>query len=338
MSLLCLSGADVARVTLDFSPAALQTLMAHVFSVLSSGDNAENPTSYTPHRITIPTQNHMALFMPARIASLPCCAGPRSNRMRPHESGAVKAILNAANLTALRNAAGSLLSTNLVGPRGPTSIVAFGAGAQVKEHLLLHLRAFPSIRTCTIVNRAINDRASTLADLIRTRFPAVQTSCIANDVTAPSAEPALKDAVLSASLIICATSSIVPLFPSSWVADGTHIVLIGSYKPTMHEIDGALVRRAIQQRQLLVDSRAACLSEAGELIAAGVAGDEVIEIGELVSFDADSELVLDPARQSPQAGVTIFKSVGVGLQDVAIACAVVQKAEHMGLGRHVDWA
>ncbi|KAJ7471952.1 hypothetical protein FB451DRAFT_1090139, partial [Mycena latifolia] len=363
MSLLCLSGTDVARVTSDLTPAALQTLMAHVFYVLSSSDNAETPTSYTPHRIVMPTQNHTALFMPARIAEPAALRGtsikvvcvptapsdlrglPASTLVLDEDTGAVKAILNAANLTALRNAAGSLLSTTLIGPRAPTSVVAFGAGAQIKEHLILHLRAFPSIRTCTIVNRTINERVSQLADLLRAQFPVVQTSCIANDATAPSADPdpALKDTLRSASLVICATSSTAPLFPSSWVANGTHVVLIGSYKPTMHEIDGALVRRALAPAgTLLVDSRAACLAEAGELIAAGVAGSQVVEIGELVSVRPSGEVVLEPGRKPPgaEAGstgpVTIFKSVGVGLQDVAIACAVVQKAEAMGVGRYVD--
>ncbi|KAJ7143290.1 hypothetical protein C8R43DRAFT_1014974 [Mycena crocata] len=370
MSLLCLSGMDVARITSEFSPSALQTLMAHVFSVLSSShDAAANPTSYTPPRITIPTQNHTALFMPARISQPTSLRGtsvkvvciptspdlrglPASTLVLDEETGSVKAIVNAANLTALRNAAGSLLSSNLVGPRNPTDIVAFGAGAQIEEHLILHLRAFPSIKTCTIVNRSVNERASKLTDLIRSRFPAVQLSCFANDVCASSEpHPKLQDALLRANLIICATSSTVPLFPSSWVADGTHIVLIGSYKHTMHEVDGDLIRRAIaspsDRSNLLVDSRSACLAEAGELIAADVFASHVVEIGELVSFGVDGELLLDLARnalpaetgiRSTTGPVTIFKSVGVGLQDVAIACAVVQKAEEMGIGRYVDWA
>jgi len=134
------------------------------------------------------------------------------------------------------------------------------------------------------------------------------------------------------------------------VSDGTHVVLIGSYKHTMHEVDEALIRRALppdasKRSALLVDSRPACLAEAGELISAGIEGTQVVEIGELASFAADGELLLDKARQVPPAEtggttgpVTIFKSVGVGLQDVAIACAVVQRAEELGLGTYVDWA
>ncbi|KAJ6510572.1 hypothetical protein C8R45DRAFT_892076 [Mycena sanguinolenta] len=359
MSLLCLGRTDVATVTSEFSPSTLQTLMARVFLVLSKGQASE---SFTPPRITFPTQNHTALFMPARIVH-PTLQGtsikvvcvptsptdqrglPASTLVVDEQTGAVKAILNASNLTALRNAAGSLLSTNLVGPRTPVNVVAFGAGAQIEAHLDLHLRAFPSIQTCTIVNRSTNERTSRLVALLRARFPAVQISCVAHDATAPSSDPSLKHTTLAANLIICATSSTVPLFPSAWVSDGTHVVLIGSYKHTMHEVDAALIRRAVlsDARNLIVDSRAACLAEAGELISAGIEGRQVVEIGELVALDADGELLLPPARQPPLAQtttgpVTIFKSVGVGLQDVAIACAVVEKAEELGLGTYVDWA
>ncbi|KAJ7446909.1 hypothetical protein B0H11DRAFT_372872 [Mycena galericulata] len=366
--LLCLSGADVAQVTANFSPSTLQTLMAHVFSLLSSSSSdAEIPKSFTPPRIVIPTQNHTALFMPARIAEPASLRGtsikvvcvptsptdlrglPASTLVLDEDTGAVKAILNAANLTALRNAAGSLLSLNLVGPRILTNLVVFGAGSQIEAHLNLHLGAFPSISTLTIVNRTINERTAKLEERIRARFPSVHSTCLANDPTTPTTDPALLSAVLSANLIICATSSTVPLFPASWVRDGTHIVLVGSYKPTMHEVDGDLIRRAIPsdasaRSDLIVDSRAACLEEAGELIAAGIEGSQVVEIGDLVSFDAEGGLIHNLAPQAPAASgsttgrVTIFKSVGVGLQDVAIACAVVEKAEEMGIGCYVDWA
>jgi len=117
----------------------------------------------------------------------------------------------------------------------------------------------------------------------------------------------------------------------------------------MHEVDENLIRRALPSPSapsaLLVDSRSACLAEAGELISAGIDGSQVVEIGELVSFDGNGELLFDPAPRYPsttESGtsgrVTIFKSVGVGLQDVAIACAVVDKAQEMDIGSYVDWA
>lgn len=152
-------------------------------------------------------------------------------------------------------------------------------------------------------------------------------------------ERTFRKAIGEASIIITATSSTSPLFPSSCVSPGTHLCLIGSYKLNMHEIDPELVKRG---GKIVVDSRESCQIEAGELIAASVGVEDMIEIGELVE---------DPSKTSPgdtkgaeskvalvrSAGdVTIFKSVGVGVQDVAITSVVVDRAGKMGLGASVE--
>jgi len=106
----------------------------------------------------------------------------------------------------------------------------------------------------------------------------------------------------------------------------------------MHEIDTDLVKRA---GKIVVDSREACLAEAGELIDAGLRPSDLTELGELVHFadpavrswTPQSELV-DAVRTA--GDVTIFKSVGVGVQDVAIASAVVNRAQQEGIGSRVD--
>jgi hypothetical protein len=69
------------------------------------------------------------------------------------------------------------------------------------------------------------------------------------------------------------------LFPSDWVRPGTHIILVGSYTPSMAEVDGELIRRA---HVVLVDLRSTCAVEAGELIAAGVPQTRMVEVGELL--------------------------------------------------------
>lgn len=120
----------------------------------------------------------------------------------------------------------------------------------------------------------------------------------------------------------------------------------------MREIDGDLIRRAIPSQQdhrsdripqglLIVDSRESCLQEAGELIQAGVKGKDIHEIGELITIDRDGEgfgtsvtIEADLAHRS--GGVTIFKSVGVSLQDVAIAAAVKDKAQDIGVGTVIE--
>ncbi|KAG5219525.1 NAD(P)-binding protein [Salix suchowensis] len=200
---------------------------------------------------------------------------------------------------------GSVLSTRLVGLKDPATIVAFGAGKQIETHLDLHIRAYPSIRQCTIVNRSDNARLSSLE-------------------REDTADEEIESFVSDASMIICATSSTSPLFPSHWVRDGTHIILIGSYTPRMREVDTSLVLRACDTSRggiLLVDSKEACAKEAGELIDAGIGPDGIIEMGEMIRKREEY-----PRAPTTFGGVTMFKSVGVGLQDVAIAYATVDKA------------
>lgn len=238
--------------------------------------------------------------------------------------------------------------------------MTFGAGKQIEAHLDLHLRSFASVKSCTLVNRTLNARVQDLQARLTSRFPNVSFSVLALPSGNTTSTEDLRAAVGAASLIICATSSTIPLFPSSWVRTGTHVVLIGSYTPAMREVDRVLIRRAIpahtpspgegeaplRQRQvLLVDSRDACAIEAGELIDAGIAPAEVVEIGERVELDyaggvvlkglAVSEMAEDSTRGADgdwDGPITLFKSVGVGLQDVAIACAVVAKAQALGIG------
>jgi ornithine cyclodeaminase len=153
---------------------------------------------------------------------------------------------------------------------------------------------------------------------IETQFPLVRVSA-----TAASNVQDVQACLKRASIVICATPSTEALFDSSYIQGGTHIILIGSYKPTMREVDNALIRRAIP---VVVDSISACLEEAGEIISAGLDKVHLVEIGELVRRAGDGQ------RHPVKNSVTVFKSVGLGVQDVAIASAVVKKAEEMKVG------
>jgi ornithine cyclodeaminase/alanine dehydrogenase-like protein (mu-crystallin family) len=237
---------------------------------------------------------------------------------------------------------GSVLATALLYPPTTTSfasLVAFGAGAQIKFHVSQLLATYPSIARITIVNRTINDRVNTLLDCLRADHPTAQFIAISS-VDGPVGR--VESAVREADLVCCATSSTAPLFRAEWVRPGTHVILVGSYKPEMAEVDSMLVRRA----RVLVDSRTACGLEAGELIGAGLAPSDMVEVGELLSRSADTQdgkwaAGVNAARVAEVLSggdVTMFKSVGVGAQDVAIAIAVVERAVEMGIGTRIaNW-
>jgi ornithine cyclodeaminase/alanine dehydrogenase-like protein (mu-crystallin family) len=237
---------------------------------------------------------------------------------------------------------GSVLATTLLYP--PTtasfaSLVAFGAGAQIKYHISQLLATYPSIARITIINRTINDRVNALLDNLRADHPTARFVAIPSAVGARTGQ--VESAVREADMVCCATSSTTPLFRSEWVRPRTHVILVGSYKPEMAEVDSTLIRRA----RVLVDSRTACGLEAGELIGAGLSPGDMVEVGELLLRAAptqDGNLKWAAVNASRVAevltggDVTIFKSVGVGEQDVAISIAVMERAVDMGIGSEIS--
>ena len=240
--------------------------------------------------------------------------------------------------------AGSVLATVLLHPPATVKfrhLVTFGAGSQIKSHITQLLATYPSITHVTIINRTINDRVSALLSGLRGDHPTAHFTAISS---VDDGGGRVESAVRQADCVCCATSSTVPLFPSEWVRPGTHVILVGSYKPDMAEVDTALIRRG----RILVDSRSACAVEAGELIVAGVRPEDVVEVGELLlsrgahtgtgTHDERWAWEVDAARVSElltESDVTIFKSVGLGAQDVAISVAIVDRAMEMGVGTTV---
>ncbi|KAI0248542.1 NAD-binding protein [Lactifluus subvellereus] len=349
-TILVLSASDVARVEASFSAHEIQSIIAHVFFAVS----APAPVRVVaPQRTAVDTPSHRVLFMPARVAdigttikvvSVPLIPGdarglPASTLVLDETTGATRALVNARSLTALRTAAGSVLATVLLHPPATVKfrhLVTFGAGSQIKSHITQLLATYPSITHITIVNRTINDRVTTLLSRLRGDHPTAHFTALSS---VDDRGGQVESAVRQADCVCCATSSTVPLFPSEWVRPGTHVILVGSYRPDMAEVDTALIRRA----RILVDSRSACAVEAGELITAGVRPGDVVEVGDLLSHGAPTRderwaWEVDAARVAEllaESDVTIFKSVGLGAQDVAISVATVDRAMEMGVGTTV---
>lgn len=215
-------------------------------------------------------------------------------------------------------------------------MVMFGAGAQIEAHAALFAGVYRgSLRKCFIFNRTANSRLEDLIAALGNEFSSVQFVGFSTGENGLGEEH--KEVVESADIICAATSSSRPLFPGDFVKPGAHINLIGSYKPTMIEVDSTLIHRA---GKILVDSVESCLVEAGDLISAGVGRDGMVELGELLQNTAPGApftIVEEKCTEFRGKGdVTIFKSVGVGVQDVAIASLVVRIAESLGVGSRVN--
>lgn len=193
----------------------------------------------------------------------------------------------------------------------PKNLLIFGSGAQAEAHASVFLRLWSSLEKVTFVIRRPTARSASLLISMTHAFPKVQFAVgvpSRPDAEDRSVEPGmrldLQRAVHEANVILTATSSTASLFNSVDVTSGTRIVLIGSYKPHMREVEDELIRRA---GIVVVDSREACAREAGELISAGVPGEQLAELGELLRDDHSGSSLLEKVRKA--GDVAIFKSV-----------------------------
>jgi ornithine cyclodeaminase len=140
----------------------------------------------------------------------------------------------------------------------------------------------------------------------------------------------VREAVDGADLVVLATAAREPILWNEWIADGAHIAAVGACRPDEREIETGLVKRA----RVFVDSRTGALAEAGDLVlpirdgaidASHIAG----ELGQVATGAV-------AGRQSP-GDVTLFKSLGMAVEDVAAAHLAYQRATERGLGRGIPW-
>jgi alanine dehydrogenase len=233
-------------------------------------------------------------------------------------TGQPLAAMEGGYLTGLRTGAASGAATDLLARRQASTAAIFGAGTQARTQLL----AICQVRDITRawVYDVSHDRAEAFVQEMRGQGRIPQDLRIA---TSPA------EAVQDAAVICTATTSSTPVFDGQDLQPGTHINAIGAFTPQMQEVDETTIRRA----KIVVDSREACLAEAGDLI---------IPLEKGVISEADIHAELGAIVLGQKAGrecveeITIFKSVGNAVQDVAVASFVLQEAEKRGLGVEVS--
>ena len=149
-----------------------------------------------------------------------------------------------------------------------------------------------------------------------------------------------KAVVGDADIVLCATTSATPLFDGNALQPGTHITAVGTFVPEKREVDTTTIRRA---HRIVVDSREACLEEAGDLIIPNAeirTENETPNIvkNELVLGSAEIGEIVNGTKQGRQSDdeITFFKSVGVAVQDAVAAAAVLAEAEAKALGTVVE--
>jgi ornithine cyclodeaminase len=330
MKLRILSGGDVRRaVTMAEAIQAVR----EAYVQLSTGQ------AVVPLRTPVPVEGREAvtLFMPAYLPASDAMAAKivsvfpgNLERGLPlihavvivvdAETGRPVALMDGTYLTALRTGAASGVATELLARPGARVAAVFGAGAQARTQLEAICTA-RSIEKVWVYD-ALPEAATAYVEEMKGRGQPIPTDI------AIAGSPA--EAAGDADVICTATTSNTPVFEDADLRPGAHINGVGSYTPQMQEIPAQTVARA----KVVVDSRSASLVEAGDLI---------IPLREGLIADADIHGEIGEVAAGAIAGresedeVTFFKSVGVAVQDVAVAGLVLQRATEQNLGIEVEF-
>lgn len=230
------------------------------------------------------------------------------------ETGQVRAVVNASAITAIRTAAVSAVATRLLAREAARELAVLGAGVQARSHLAA-MAVARDFEVARIWSRT-PEHAEAAAAEAGVPFPVE---------VAPSAE----DAVANADVVCTTTSAPEPIVRREWLREGAHVNAVGSSIPTTRELDTATMAAA----SLFVDRRESTLNEAGDFLfpqQEGAIGPEHIraELGELLAGRAQGRTSDDE--------LTVFKSLGLAVEDLAAAEHVYRRARETGTGTEVD--
>jgi ornithine cyclodeaminase len=260
------------------------------------------PASLGAKLVTVFGENH-ARGLPSHLATI---------LLLDPDTGSLIALMDGRYITEARTAAVSAVSARFLAKPKASTLAIIGSGVQARSHLeaLQHVRQLEQVR---IWSPRAHSRQQFVDDM-SPQVPIPITACATAE-----------DAVRAADLIVLVTSSKTPVVMDAWVSPGAHVMCIGACRPDQREMDPQLVKRA----RLFVDSRAAALVESGDIVmsmAEGVFDASHVrgEIGELV-------LGRVTGRASDE-DITIFKSLGMAVEDVVAADLVFRRASESGAG------
>jgi Predicted ornithine cyclodeaminase, mu-crystallin homolog len=226
------------------------------------------------------------------------------------ETGELTAVMNASAITAIRTAAVSALATRLLARDDARTLAIIGAGVQARTHL----EAIPLVRNIDDVR-------------IVSRTPAKAEALAGKGVRVVAS---VEEAVRGADIVVTATSSREPILKRDWLADGVHVNAVGSSIAVARELDSATVAAA----SLFVDRRESTINESGDYLFALREG--AIAEGHIRAEIGDILIGKEVGRRSANE-ITLFKSLGLAVEDLAAAQFLFEKASREGAGTWVEF-
>ncbi len=262
----------------------------------------EQPARLGAKLVTVFNDNH-GRGLPSHLASIV---------LLDPETGALMALMDGRYITEARTAAVSAVSARHLARPEAATLAIIGSGVQARSHLEAYaeVRSLRHVRVWSPNARSRSRFVEEMAGRVPARIEA-----------APSAAAAAN----GADLIVLATSSATPVLEDGWVAAGAHVVSVGACRPDQREMDPALVARG----RVFVDSRAAALVESGDVVQ-GIREHRFAETH--IAGELGDVVLSRVAGRTSTDQVTIFKSLGMAVEDVVTADLVFRKAVETGAG------
>jgi ornithine cyclodeaminase/alanine dehydrogenase-like protein (mu-crystallin family) len=233
------------------------------------------------------------------------------------KTGAMQALMHADFLGQMRTGAASGVATRHMARADASEVGVIGSGKQARTQVqaVCKVRAVHRVQVYSPSEERRRQFAAEMSEICQTEMEPVDRS---------------EAAVHNKDIVITATTSREPVVNGHWIAQGTHINAVGSNFLGKAELDVLTVRRC---KSIVVDSKDQARLEAGDLVQAleegGIHWADVHELGQVV-------VGRNVGRAHPQ-DVTLFKSLGIGIEDLAVAARVYAKARAEGVGRELDW-
>jgi len=230
--------------------------------------------------------------------------------------GRLIALLDASSITGIRTAAVSAVATKLLAREDSATLAILGSGVQARSHLAA-MREVRAVKDVRVWSRDTAHSREFAAWARREHLVDVDV--------APSAERAVR----SADIVCTTTAAREPVLEGAWLSPGAHVNAVGSSAPAARELDSEAIARA----RLFTDRRESALNEAGDVLIpmreGRITADHIVaELGEILTGRARG-------RESREE-ITVFKSLGIAIEDLVSACHVLARAERENVGLEVE--
>ena len=232
------------------------------------------------------------------------------------EKGLLRAIVDGTAITALRTAAVSGVATSLLARSEAGDLAIIGAGTQARSHLdaMLYVRDIQRVRVYSLPLEGAHQFARRESERHDIKIEVMESA---------------SEAVTGADIICTVTTAKEPVLKGDWLAPGAHINAVGAFTPSTRELDTTAVVKA----RFYVDRRESALNEAGEFLIPE--GEGVIDDSHIVGEIGEVLLGKAPARESAEE-ITLFKSLGIAIEDLAAAHHIYIKAQESVQGLWVE--